>query len=195
MEKEKTSITTVLKENLKTIMLSVLIAMTARTAVAENRYIPSESMLPTLKVEDRIIVEKITEHTQGIKRGDIVVFFPPFLEQGRDDLISNVTRTLSFPNHEAWIKRVVALQNEKVKVSNGTVYINGKALKEDYIKEKPLYEMEEKTIPEGNVFVLGDNRNNSLDGHVWGSLPEKYIVGKAAFRFWPPKRIGTITDK
>lgn len=194
MEKEKSSFITVLKENLKTVVLSVLIAMTARTAVAENRYIPSESMLPTLKIEDRIIVEKITEHTQGIKRGDIVVFFPPFLEQGRDDFISNITRTLSFPNHEAWIKRVVGLPNEKVKVENGVVFINGKPLKEGYIKEKPFYKMEERTIPADSVFVLGDNRNNSLDGHVWGTLPEKYIVGKAAFRFWPPKRIGKISN-
>ncbi|MFN8671038.1 MAG: signal peptidase I [Candidatus Sericytochromatia bacterium] len=182
------------KENVKIILLSFIFALTARMAIAENRYIPSESMLPTLKIEDKIVVEKITELTKGFNRGDIVVFFPPFLEKNRDDLFSVITRKLSLPNHDAWIKRVIALPNEKVMIQNGTVYINGKPLEEKYIKEKPYYEMSEITVPNDSVFVLGDNRNNSKDGHVWGTLPQKYIVGKAAFRYWPLDRMGKILE-
>ena len=184
----------IIKDNLKLIVFSVLLSLTARTAIAENRFIPSESMLPSLKINDKIFVEKITEHTKGIKRSDIVVFFPPFLEKDRNDIFSTITRKLSFPNHEAWIKRVVALPGEKVMIENGIVYINSSPLEERYIKEKPFYNMEEKIVPEGSLFVLGDNRNNSADSHIWGFLPEKYVVGKAIFRYWPLERIGTISD-
>lgn len=182
------------EETAKTVIASILIALFARAAIAEPRFIPSESMLPTLKIEDHLIIEKMSKHAFTPGRGDIVVFYPPFLEKGQEGIISNVTRALSFPNHTAYIKRTIGLPGETVEVKDGLVYINDKPLEEPYIKEKPYYTMKKITIPKDSLFVLGDNRNNSMDGHVWGTLPMKYLIGKAVINFWPPQRVGKIDD-
>ncbi|MBC7474225.1 MAG: signal peptidase I [Candidatus Sericytochromatia bacterium] len=179
-------------ETIKTIMVALLIAMFTRSAVAETRLIPSESMLPTLKIDDRLIVEKLSNYVESPKRGEVVVFYPPFLEKGRDDLYSNVTKILSLPNHVAYIKRVIGLPGETIEVKDGNVYINNKVLQESYIKEKPYYNMPALKIPEKELFVMGDNRNNSADSHVWGTLPIKNIVGQAVLKYWPLNRAGSI---
>ncbi|MFN8578765.1 MAG: signal peptidase I [Candidatus Sericytochromatia bacterium] len=179
------------QETVKTLILSLIIAMGARVSIAESRNIPSESMLPTLKVKDRLIIEKISKFS-GIERGDIVVFYPPFLEKEKKGIINDITRFLSLPDHTAYIKRTIGLPNETVEVRNGLVYIDGKPLKEDYIQEPPFYNMQPIKVPQDSIFVLGDNRNNSADSHVWGTLPIKYIVGKAFINFWPPERMGKI---
>ena len=182
------------EETAKTVISSMLIALFARAAIAEPRFIPSESMLPTLKIEDHLIIEKVSKYAFNASRGDIVVFYPPFLEKEQKGLISDVTRLLSFPNHTAYIKRVIGLPGETVEVKEGLVYINNKAIEESYIKEKPFYTMKKITVPQDSLFVLGDNRNNSMDGHVWGTLPTKYVVGKAVLNFWPPQRVGKIDN-
>lgn len=180
-------------ETAKTLIISLLIAMGARVAIAEPRNIPSESMLPTLKVKDRLVIEKISRFA-GIKRGEIVVFYPPFLEKEKTGILSKVSGILSLPDHTAYIKRTIGLPGETIEIKNGFVYIDGKILKEDYIKEPPFYNMEAVKIPDDSIFVLGDNRNNSADSHVWGALPTKYIVGKAFLNFWPPERLGTFSQ-
>jgi signal peptidase I len=181
------------QETVKTLILSLLIAMGARVAIAETRHIPSESMLPTLKVQDRLVIEKISKFS-GINRGDIVVFHPPFLEKEKKGVINEITRILSFPDHTAYIKRVIGLPGETIEIKNGLVYINGKSIKENYIQEQPFYSMDSVKIPQDSLFVLGDNRNNSADSHVWGTLPTKYVVGKAFLNFWPPDRAGKIDN-
>jgi signal peptidase I len=147
--------------------------------VAEARFIPSESMLPTLEVGDRLIVEKVTYRLHAPERGDIVVFDPP--------------PRSGFDRGNAFIKRIVGLPGETIAVREGKVTINGQVLDEQYVMEPPTYEMDPLTIPAGNVFVMGDNRNNSADSHVWGALPISNIIGRSAVRFWPPVRIG-LTD-
>lgn len=163
------------RETLETFAVALVLALGVRWQVAEARYIPSESMLPTLKVHDRLIVEKISYRFQTPQRGDIVVFNPP-AGSGFDQ--------------NAFIKRIVGLPGERIKVNSGSVFINGKPLVEPYLNEAPEYLLEERLIPEGHVFVMGDNRNNSADSHVWGTLPVENIIGRAAVRFWPPDRLG-----
>lgn len=182
------------EETIKTVIASLCIAMCARAAIAEPRHIPSESMLPTLKVKDHLIIEKVSKYAENPNRGDIVVFYPPFLEKEQKGLIADITRALSFPNHTAYIKRVIGLPGETVEIKEGFVYINGKALKENYTQEHPYYTMEPVKVPDDSLFVLGDNRNNSMDSHVWGTLPIKYVVGKAVLNFWPPERAGKIDN-
>jgi signal peptidase I len=183
-------------ETLKTIGLSVLLAFGIRTFVAEARYIPSGSMLPTLQIDDRLIIDKITYRFSDPVRGDIVVFNP--------------TAQLEKEKYkDAFIKRVIGLPGDRVDVRDGKVYINGKVLSERYLDEPPakdwstadrfasdeLYKIPwpaDGRVPKGQYLVLGDNRNNSYDSHYWGFVPKDKIVGKASVRFWPIDRAGGI---
>ncbi len=173
-------------EGLKTIGLSAVLAIGIRQFVAEARYIPSGSMEPTLQVNDRLIIDKLSYRFNSPQRGDIVVFAP--------------TEALEKQNfHDAFIKRVIGLPGDKVKVRGGRVYINDKPLREDYIGQKqiPQYEWptdkDVEVVPQDSYLVLGDNRNNSYDSHYWGFVPRDKIIGRAVVRFWPPdQRIGEI---
>ncbi|WP_310410109.1 signal peptidase I [Chamaesiphon sp. OTE_8_metabat_110] len=166
-------------ENITILVLAVGLAIFIRTFVAEPRYIPSESMLPTLAVGDRLVVEKLSYYTHPPQRGDIVVFVPPpqLQEQG-------------YLEDQAFIKRVIGLPGEKIAVKNGRVYVNGELLIESYTAEAPSYAMSPMLVPPDRLFVMGDNRNNSNDSHVWGFLPQANIIGHACFRFWPIERLG-----
>lgn len=176
------------QEIAKTIGLSLVLALGIRQFVAEARYIPSESMVPTLQVNDRLIVEKMSYRFHSPERGDIVVFMPP-------DAAGKYCLGVQDPNikiKDAFIKRVVGLPGEKVEVRDGTVFINDQPLKEDYIAAKPDYQLLPSVVPPDSFLVFGDNRNNSCDGHFWGPVPRENIIGRAAFRFWPPNRVGGI---
>jgi signal peptidase I len=181
------------RETTETIFIALALALITRAAVAEPRYIPSESMLPTLKVQDRLIVEKISNYAQHYKRGDILVFYPPSESRETESVVSNTLKWLGFSTAPAYIKRVVGLPGETIEVKDGKVWINNQAMIESsYIKEPPVYDMPPLKIPENHFFMMGDNRNNSMDSHVWGPLPIKNVIGHAAFRFWPLQRIGTL---
>lgn len=169
-------------ESLQTIGLSVVLALGIRQFVAEARYIPTGSMEPTLQVNDRLVVEKISYHLRSPKRGDIVVFWPP------DEL------TPPGQPRNAFIKRVVGLPGDKVEVSGGQVFINDEPIDERYIKSSPNYRWGPEIVPDESYIVFGDNRNNSVDSHAWTRpfLPEDQIIGKAVVRFWPPRRVGVL---
>lgn len=177
------------KEVAKTIGLSLVLALGIRQFVAEARYIPSESMLPTLQVNDRLIVEKVSYRFHDPERGDIIVFMPPDSAAKYCLGVQNANVKIK----DAFIKRVVALPGEKVEVRNGTVFINDQPLAESYIAAKPDYQLLPSVVPPNSFLVLGDNRNNSCDGHFWGPVPRQNIIGRAVFRFWPPNRIGGTT--
>ena len=169
----------------KTILLSAFLALGIRTLVAEARYIPSGSMLPTLQINDRLIIDKISYRFTNPVRGDIVVFNPT-AELERQKF------------HDAFIKRVIGLPGDRVEVKAGKVYVNDKVLTEKYLDEAPAYNWKsteltpDGIVPEGHYLVLGDNRNNSYDSHYWGFVPKDKLVGKAVVRFWPIDRAGGI---
>lgn len=167
-------------EGLQTIGLSVVLALGIRTFVAEARYIPSGSMLPTLEINDRLVVEKISYRFNPPQRGDIVVFWPP---------------EALFPageRRDAFIKRVIGLPGDTIEITEGTVFVNGEPLEEDYIQAPPDYTWGPETVPDESYLVLGDNRNSSYDSHSWGYVPRDNIIGRAVVRFWPPNRIGGL---
>jgi signal peptidase I len=166
-------------ETIKTLATAAILAFGIRTFVAEARYIPSESMLPTLQVNDRLIIEKISYHFNNPKHGDVVVFNP-----------TDALKQKGFK--DAFIKRVIGLPGDVVEVKNQKVYVNGKEIKEDYIKDAPKYNYGPKTVPDDQYLVLGDNRNNSYDSHYWGFVPRENLIGRAVVRFWPPDRIGSL---
>ncbi|MDT9296570.1 MAG: signal peptidase I [Arthrospira platensis PCC 7345] len=165
-------------EGIKTIGLSIILALGIRTFVAEARYIPSGSMLPTLEINDRLIIDKLSYRFTEPQRGDVVVFNP--------------TEELSLQYNDAFIKRIIGLPGETLEVRDGQVFVNGEPIEEDYIAEEPQYKWGPETIPEGQFLVLGDNRNNSFDSHYWGFVPRENIIGRAVVRFWPLDRLGGV---
>jgi signal peptidase I len=147
-----------------------------RPFVMEAFWIPSGSMIPTLEIGDRVLVNKFIYRFTEPKRGDIVVFTS--VDNPKEDLI----------------KRVVGLPGDKIAVRGGKLFLNGKPQKEPYTnKQLPDRSFFARiTVPKGHVFVMGDNRGNSADSRVFGPLPKKNIEGEAFLRFWPPDRIGLL---
>ncbi len=131
-------------------------------------------MEPNLHSGQYILVDKLSYLIGNPQRGDVVVMRFP-LDPRRD-----------------FVKRIIALPGEAVEVRNGTVFINGEALKEPYIKITASYRYERKVVPENDYFVLGDNRNNSHDSHIWDWLPREYLIGKAWLSYWPTQYAGVI---
>jgi signal peptidase I len=166
----------VLRETVETLGLSLVLAFGMRTFVAEARYIPSGSMLPTLEINDRLIIEKLSYDFGTPQRGDIVVFHPP------DQLGTK----------DAYIKRLMGLPGDVVEVKNGQLYINGEPQVEPYIAAKPDYRYGPVTVPADAYLVFGDNRNESFDSHYWGFVPHDHLIGRAVFRFWPLDRLGEL---
>lgn len=152
-----------------TIALAVLLSLGVRTYIAEARWIPSPSMLPTLQIGDRLLIEKVTLKLNGISRGDIIVFEAPQASK----------------LEQVMIKRVIGLPGDTVSIRNSVVYINGTPLEEPYELEKPKDDFKPYKIPENSVFVMGDNRNNSFDSRYWGEVPVDHVIGKALVRFYP----------
>jgi signal peptidase I len=179
-------------EAAKTVVLSLILAFGIRSYVAEARYIPSGSMEPTLKIDDKLIIEKISYYFHEPQRGDIVVFNP--------------TKTLRSQGvKDAYIKRVVGVPGDRVALEQGSVFVNGHRLDESsYVYDKQTsvefcepnpesaFLAKPVAIPSGTFLVLGDNRTNSLDGRCWGLVSKNDLVGRASFRFWPINRIGTL---
>jgi signal peptidase I len=199
-------------ETAKTIGISIVLALGLRQFVAQAFFIPSGSMEPTLLVDDRVIVDRVSYRFSDPQRGDIVVFDP--------------TAKLQEMNYkEAFIKRVIGLPGDTVEVHDDKVTINGKPLTENYPsaqhptemtklyieinKKNPqtrLWSPERKgpefpqsgqsnVVPAGQYLVLGDHRSNSSDSRIWGFVPKDKIVGKAIIRFWPLNRLGGLDPK
>jgi len=170
------------KEDLRIYGTSLAVALVLRTFVVEPRWIPSLSMYPTFDIGDQLAVDKLSKVARPYQRRDVVVFTPP-------DAFS----IFSDRRGEALIKRVVAVAGDVVEIKDGGhLFINGEKQEEKYTNEDALYEWGPQTVPKGCVLVLGDNRNHSLDGHVWGFLPTDNIIGRAVFKYWPPWRAGGI---
>ena len=165
------------REYLDSFLVAGMAAIVLITFVVRSFYIPSESMVPTLLVNDYILVNRFVYNFASPSRGEIIVFHPPHLpdQEGTD-----------------FIKRVVAVENDVIEIANGVLYLNGLPQKEPYIKEAMLADFPPYRIPPGHVFVMGDNRNNSDDSRYWGPLPLKNVVGKAVLIFWPLQRQGAL---
>lgn len=158
------------REYAQPLMITVLVAMLLRSYVVQAFVIPSGSMLPTLKVGDYLLANKVLYDFRPIRRGDIIVFKFP-LDESRD-----------------FIKRVIGLPGETVEVRDGHVRIDGRELVEPYtIFRRPLglraddaSQVIRTAVPPGYLFVMGDNRDNSLDSRSWGLLDARKVLGKAA---------------
>ena len=160
----------------------LLVALALRTLVVEPRWIPSGSMLPTLQLQDRVLVEKLRPRLQGsLPIGTVVVFRPPpaLVAAGYDPAA-------------ALIKRVVAGPGDTVAVHDGALWRNGEPVDRDWAAEPMRYTLAPISVARGELLVLGDNRNASLDSHLWGPLPQANVLGTAIWRYWPLDHFGPI---
>ena len=162
--------------------------------------IPSESMVPTLQVGQRVLVDRVSYRFSDPDRGDVVVFKPPSgqpstcgVQRPSDEPCPEGTPDKSSEN---FIKRVVGLPGDHLKVLQGSVYINGKRQKESFAHLDPSCAIcnlpREITIPKGEYYMMGDNRGESADSREWGPVPKKWIIGKAFMTYWPPGRVGLL---
>jgi signal peptidase I len=151
---------------IETLALAVILFLGINTVSARVR-VDGFSMIPTLKDGEFVLVSKVNYRFGNVERGDIIVFHFPMDPQ------------------QELIKRVIGLPGDKISVQNRSVSVNGQVLNEPYIAAAPTYSGE-WTVPDGQLFVLGDNRNDSSDSHSWGFLPFEKVVGKAVVIYWPP---------
>ncbi|HWQ43244.1 MAG TPA: signal peptidase I [Desulfosporosinus sp.] len=166
-----------LLELIEIVLIAFALSWVLRTYVIEARKIPTGSMLPTIQLDDRVIVDKFFfKHVDHISYGDIIVFHPPPSAHATED----------------FIKRVVGLPGDTLEVRNHTTYVNGQPLYEPYVADKSKNDFGPVVVPTDSVFVMGDNRNNSDDSRVWGFLPMENITGRSLFRYWPLDHIGAL---
>lgn len=196
----KSNLKPLLMEIVQTILLTLIIFAGVRSVV-QNFKVDGASMEPTLHSGQYLLINKVAylklegitldiaqkigvapdNHDSyypfgGPRRGDIAVFRYP----GRPD--------------RDFIKRVIALPGDTVQVERGRVYVNEVLLQEDYIRSVPTYSLPRQRVPDGNYFVLGDNRPNSSDSHIWGFVPEENLIGRAWLSYWPPGSWGPVPN-
>ena len=187
------------REGLIVIAGAALIAFLLKVLVAQAFFIPSASMTPQLLVSDRVLVSKISYRLHQPRRGDIVVFDCPPAECGEDPEerggVGGVVRSFGEgvgviqPSTQEFIKRVVGLPGETVESRDGQVYVNGKRLIEPYLPTGTVTAgLAPVTVPEGALFVMGDNRGSSSDSRVFGPVRRSSVVGRAVAKVWPPAR-------
>lgn len=163
-----------LREILETILPAIFIAILINLFLAQPTRVHGQSMEPSLHTDQRLIVEKISYHLHGPRRGDVVVFSMP---QQSDELL---------------IKRVIGLPGETVEIRSGKVYVNGAILDEPYLEQETRGQFGPVVVPPLHVFVLGDNRSFSNDSRAFDAVPIKDILGRAWFSYWPLQNLGTL---
>lgn len=185
------------------ILIAIVIAFLLRSFVIQVFYIPSSSMEPTLMVNDRIAVEKVTYRFRTVERGDVVVFESE--EVAVDDPAPLLVRAVRGfgqvlgvvpTSARDYVKRVIAVGGDELEIVDGTVILNGDALDEPYVVYRDSDVFGPITVPDGDLFFMGDNRPNSADSRrSLGSVSEDRVVGRAAVVIWPPRRIQSVANQ
>jgi len=173
-EQKERKINSELKEWVKSIALAVVIALVIRFFFFETFLVEGTSMYPTLRHHERLVVNKISYNFTNPEHGDIIVF--------------------KYANRRDFIKRAIAFGGDRVEIRENYLYVNGKRQIEPYIRGQKMRDFGSVIVPEGHVFVLGDNRNNSMDSRdpAVGTISMERVKGEAMFVFWPFSRAGMV---
>jgi signal peptidase I len=208
------------------VAVAVGLALLIQAFVVKPYRIPSRSMVPELQVGQRVLVNRIDGRFGTPDRGDVVVFRPPagaadntcgvkdgqeylpgkvYASGNEGALAERMACSIGTPGkyEETYIKRVVGLPGEQLKIIRGHAYINGKRLNEPYINPEGSCDVPDAvssdctysldiTIPPDSFFMMGDNRDASDDSRFWGPVPKQNVIGEAFMTYWPPKRIGLL---
>ena len=174
------------KSGIRTLLEWVLVlggalaaALVIQATFLKAFYIPSGSMEPTLEINDRVLVNKLSYSFGDVQRGDIIVFHKP--ENAPQSEVND------------FITRVVALEGDTIEARNGAVYLNGAPIDEGYLDDQTVtLSLPSQQVPADHVFVMGDNRAHSVDSRVFGPIEESSIVGEALFRVWPVTHLGRV---
>jgi signal peptidase I len=203
----KKSVTSSIVELVVIVATALGLALVTQAFVVKPYRIPSGSMLPTLHINQRVLVNRIGTHFGSPQVGDIIVFHPPKdytacadQRQGESTAGQPAAKACdvaqSRPSSETFIKRVVGLPGDHISIVNGHVIRNGMPEKDGYIVPcdggGTCNFPGTITIPKGDYYMMGDNRPDSEDSRFWGPVPKAWIIGKAFFTYWPPDRIGLL---
>ena len=161
-------------EFLQTVLPALLIAAAMVIFVVQPTRVDGTSMEPTLHPGQRLVIEKVSYHLAAPERGEVVVLKIP----GREA--------------DAIIKRVVATAGDVIAIRNGRVYLNGAVLDEPYLSQFTPGDLPSAVVPDGYIFVLGDNRGASNDSRTFGMIPTDHLVGRAILSYWPPEEVGPV---
>lgn len=162
------------------ILIGLLIVVLLRSFVFGLFYVPSGSMLPTLQINDHVVVTKFTYQFSAPKRGDIVVFdYPVALAETGEKV--------------KYVKRLIGLPGEKIEIKEGKLFVNDNLIDEPYLaSDSDMSDFSPTLLGEKEYFMMGDNRNHSNDSRYWGTVDEALLVGKVQFIYWPLNRIGSL---
>jgi signal peptidase I len=177
------------------IVIALLLAVLIKTFVVQAFFIPSGSMLETLQVDDRVLVSKLSYVWASPERGDVIVFDDPRGEPGEAESVTgkvwrNLAESIGIRTPQSeFIKRVIGIGGDTVEGRGGLVYVNGEAIAEPYLPRYAITDDFPPTdVPPGELFVMGDNRSDSIDSRSFGSIREADVVGRAFVVMWPATR-------
>ena len=181
-------------------LIALAVAVIIKTFLVQPFYVPSESMLPTIVVNDRVMISKLNYQFADPQRGDIVVFISPFNDEiDNETLFDSVVRHvleavgIRTASADDLIKRVVAVGGDTVEIKGGYLHVNGLQVDEPYlISQGAMPDFSAVVVPPDSVFVMGDNRSVSYDSRKFGAIPEEDLLGEAVVRIWPLSRLGSI---
>ena len=194
------------------IFLALVIALATRYYIVTSTVVKQASMYPTLQENQRVVLSRVKRITKNqYKTGDIITFEAPSeVKKGTEVDLSNKVAIYNYEPKNAtqhimyyvleltktsYIKRVIGVEGDRVQIANGKVYINGEELVEDYLQKgvttKTVY-YNDIIVPEGCIYVLGDNRDESMDSRTFGCVPLEKVEGKVILRYWPIKQFGKV---
>ncbi len=182
------------------VIVALGVAILIKTFLVQAFWIPSGSMIPTLEINDRVLVNKLEYRFDDPERGDVVVFESPYGDHESEELLEAIGRTITeslgirtAAVPDDFIKRVIAAGGQTVEIADNRVLVDGVVIAEPYLPNGvQMQDMEPVVIPDAELWVMGDNRNHSSDSRVFGTIPRDEVVGRAFVIMWPIPRAGGL---